>query len=218
MELPLASQILNPLFPVPGIFRHRLNSKNMLSLILDAAKYKMRAHAILITKVQHMSSIKVFDANRARAEAEKVLSANYINSPPITVHELAEMYGLTVFTAAFEDKNISGYIDLDNKRIVVNEENAEVHQNFSIAHELGHWIMHKDAVEKDEEEKIRIVYRKPMGEETDPIELEANAFAAYLLVPEEMFKRFQDKSDHELAQIFNVSQSLIGYRRKNFCG
>jgi Zn-dependent peptidase ImmA (M78 family) len=156
-----------------------------------------------------------FDLNRARAEAEKVLSANYIKSPPIVIHELAENYGLTVYKAAFEDKDISGFIDLDKKRIVVNKEHAEVQQYLSIAHELAHWIMHRDAVEKDENE-IRIVYRKPIGEETDPIELEADAFAAYLLVPEEMLSRYQDKSDLELAQIFNVSQSLIGYRRKNF--
>lgn len=133
------------------------------------------------------------------------------------MHELAETYGLTVFKAAFEDKDISGYIDLDDKRIVINKEQAEVHQNFSIAHELGHWIMHRDAVEKDED-NIRIVYRKPIGEETNPFELEADAFAAFLLVPEEMLRQYQDKSDLELANIFNVSQSLIGYRRKNFCG
>lgn len=164
-----------------------------------------------------MSLIKNHDPRRARAEAEKVLSTNFINSTPIVVHELAESHGLAVFEAIFEEKNISGYIDLDNKRIVVNKEDSEVHQNFSIAHELGHWIMHRDAVEKDEND-IRIVYRKPIGEETTPLELEADAFAAYLLVPEEMLNKYQNKSDFELAQIFNVSQSLIGYRRKKFCG
>jgi len=154
---------------------------------------------------------------RGRASAEKTLRDNFIESPPIIIHELVENYGLTVFKAAFEDKAIAGYIDFDKKRIVVNNEDALARQNFSIAHELGHWIMHPDEVKADQN-NIRIVYRRPMGGETEPLEIEANAFAAYLLVPEEMLKRHQQKSDLELAQLFNVSQSLIGFRRMNSRG
>jgi hypothetical protein len=35
--------------------------------------------------------------------------------------------------------------------------------------------MHRDAVEKDEND-IRIVYRKPIGDETDPREIEADGW------------------------------------------
>jgi len=154
---------------------------------------------------------------KGKAAAEKALENNFIESPPVIIHELVENYGLTVFKATFEDKAIAAYIDFDKKWIVVNKEDAAARQNFSIAHELGHWIMHPDQVKADEN-NIRIFYRKPMGGETDPLEIEANAFAAYLLVPEEMLKQHQKKSDLELAQLFNVSQSLIGFRRANSRG
>lgn len=149
-----------------------------------------------------------------KAAAKETLENNFIESPPVIIHELVENYGLTVFCANFVNKTIAAYIDFDKQWIVVNKEDALVRQNFSIAHELGHWIMHHDKVVADEN-NIRIVYRKPMGGETDPLEIEANAFAAYLLVPEEMLKQHQQKSDLELAQLFNVSQSLIGFRRMN---
>ncbi len=152
-----------------------------------------------------------------KAAAEKALENNFIESPPVIIHELVENYGLTVFKASFDDKEIAGYIDFDKKWIVVNNEDAVVRQNFSIAHELGHWIMHYNEVKTDQN-NIRIVYRRPMGGETEPVEIEANAFAAYLLVPEEMLKQHQEKSDLELAQLFNVSQSLIGFRRMNSRG
>ena len=154
---------------------------------------------------------------KGKAAAENALENNFIKSPPVIIHELVENYGLTVFSAIFVDKAIAAYIDFDKKWIVVNKEDAIARQNFSIAHELGHWIMHPDQVKADEN-NIRIVYRKPMGGETDPLEIEANAFAAYLLVPEEMLKQHQKKSDLELAQLFNVSQSLIGFRRMNSRG
>ena len=164
---------------------------------------------MVITKDPHIA--------KGRLAAKKALEDNFIDSPPIIIHELVENYGLTVFRAAFDDKEIAGYIDFDKKWIVVNKEEAVARQNFSIAHELGHWIMHYDEVKADQN-NIRIVYRKPMGGETEPLEIEANAFAAYLLVPEEMLKRHQEKSDLELAQLFNVSQSLIGFRRINSRG
>jgi Zn-dependent peptidase ImmA (M78 family) len=154
---------------------------------------------------------------KAKEAAEKVLRDNFIESPPVVIHELAENYGLSVFKAAFEDKTIAGYIDFDRKRIVVNNEDTETRQRFSIAHELGHWIMHPKEVRADQN-NIRVIYRKPMGGEIDPLEIEANAFAAHLLVPEEMLRKTEQKSDFELTQLFNVSQSLIGFRRMNFRG
>lgn len=164
-----------------------------------------------------MSFSKDQHVAKGKAAAEKALKDNFIESPPVVIHELVENYGLTVFTASFDDKSIAGYIDFDKKRIVVNNEDAMVRQIFSIAHELGHWIMHPDEVKADQN-NIRIFYRKPMGGETDPLEIEANAFAAYLLVPEQMLKQHRNKSEIELASLFNVSQSLIGFRRMNSHG
>lgn len=164
-----------------------------------------------------MNVDKKIHVEKGRTRAREVLVENFIESPPIVIHQLAENYGLSVFKAVFEDNEIAGYLDVDKKRVVVNQEDSEERQNFSIAHELGHWLMHRDEVEANKDD-IRIIYRKPLGGENNPLEIEANAFAAYLLVPDEMFKQFHDKTDQELASLFIVSQSVIGFRRMNFRG
>src|SRR5579871_3549866 len=98
-----------------------------------------------------MISEKIAHILKARAAAEKTLNDNFIEAPPVIIHELAENYGLTVFKATFEDAEIAGYIDFDKKWIVVNKEDSLMRQNFSIAHELGHWIMHPDEVKIDQD-------------------------------------------------------------------
>ncbi|MGB7977802.1 MAG: ImmA/IrrE family metallo-endopeptidase [Chlamydiales bacterium] len=180
------------------------------SIHLDIKKEERR-------EITHMVLNKESHIAKGRIEAEKTLKDNFIESPPVVIHELVENYGLTVFRASFDDKDIAGYIDFDKKWIVVNKEDSIRRQNFSIAHELGHWLMHPDEVKADKN-NIRIFYRKPIGGETEPLEIEANAFAAYLLVPERMLKEYQEKSDIELVRLFNVSQSLIGFRKMNLRG
>lgn len=157
--------------------------------------------------------MKNSDVLKGKEAAEKVLEDNFIDMPPVVIHELAETYGLSVLKATFTHKDVAGYIDMDKKAIVVNRDDGLHRQTFTIAHELGHWIMHRDLLDSNED--IRIVYRKPMGGEIDPIEVQANAFAAYLLVPDKMLVGEMDKSDFYLSDIFNVSQSVIGFRRRN---
>ena len=163
-----------------------------------------------------MNLSKNMDVNTGKSAAIKVLNDNFIDSPPILVHELVENYGLSVFVANFEDKGIAGYIDINKHWIVVNKDDHVSRQNFTIAHELGHWIMHRPNVDTDE--TIRIVYRKPIGGEVDPLEIQANAFAAHLLVPDQLLQKYTDRTESELAHLFNVSQSVIGFRRMNLHG
>ena len=60
------------------------------------------------------------------------------------------------------------------KKIYINESRAEELsanvglKNFTIAHELGHWVLHKGLI----------------GEHTPQMEREADKFATYLLMPE----------------------------------
>ena len=74
--------------------------------------------------------------------------------------------------------------------------------------------MHPDQV-KHNEQNIRVVYRRPVANESNPLEIQANAFAAHLLVPDLMLKNNLNKTNLELAQLFNVSQSVIGFRKAN---
>jgi Zn-dependent peptidase ImmA (M78 family) len=154
------------------------------------------------------------DYKKAASAARRVLRENNIVRPPIVPREIAEAYSLEVivanFPAQFED--VAGFIRLAEKQIYVNAKDHYNRQTFTVAHELGHYLLHKELFESHPE-KYKVLLRRPIGAENEPIEKEANAFAADLLVPLEMLKsycRFADEK--ELAVLFAVSTDVIRYR------
>lgn len=155
------------------------------------------------------------DYQGVKLKAEQVLQENFINNPPIDVYEIAKNEGLEIEVKDFGDKfnDISGYIKPEIRTIFVNSRDPENRRKFTIAHELGHWILHRDKL-KSEPEKYAVLYRIPLGRaQDDPIEQEANYFAANLLVPQEMLTvRKGEKTEEELATEFQVSRDVIGYR------
>ena len=82
-----------------------------------------------------------------------------------------------------------------------------VRDQFTIAHELGHYFLHARQGE------VRIIaHRRGSGRR----EWEANWFAAALLMPSESFRKScaNGLNVNELAATFNVSRSAVAVRRK----
>jgi Zn-dependent peptidase ImmA (M78 family) len=87
-------------------------------------------------------------------------------------------------------------------------------QAFTLAHELGHWLLHNEKLRESPE--LSILFSKPLGElNKEPIEKEANCFAASLLVPKSFLEEYKDEDPLTIAQIFGVSQDVIGFRIKD---
>lgn len=154
----------------------------------------------------------------AISKAEEVLRDNLVEEPPVKITEIARNYGLLVETADLGEygADVAGFIDPASKIIYVNKKDSATRQAFTIAHELGHWLMHQDELEK-EPNKYAVLYRKPLGTVNgDPVEKQANTFAANLLVPKKMLEKYAKDSDiNTLADIFGVSTEVIGYRLKH---
>ena len=152
---------------------------------------------------------------RAHNEADLVLQECSILDAPVPVESIAESYGLKVLFGSLSDGTVSGLLDITRRRIIVSMDDAPARQAFTIAHEIGHFRMHLDII--SETPDIGIVYRRPIGGETDPIEIEANAFAAALLVPEKFLsKHFNyEVDDSTLANLFGVSAEVIRYRLRD---
>lgn len=154
------------------------------------------------------------DYVKVRACVAKVLRENSIVRPPILPREIASNYGLEVKAVDFgpDDSDVCGLIDFARKMIYVNEFDHFNRQTFTIAHELGHYLLHKELFEQDPE-SYKVLLRMPIGAETDPVEKEANAFAADLLVPLKFLSLYKNYADiDELAQLFAVSREVVGYR------
>lgn len=154
--------------------------------------------------------------NKAEQEAKKVLEANFINEPPVLAEQVARNYGLEVKYCHFkpEYNDVAGFIDSKGV-VIVNAQESAQRRNFTIAHELGHYLLgHLSNPE------YGVLYRRPIGETPkNPIEQEANCFAANLLVPSDMLhkyiRNFPFANNQQLGNIFGVSADVIGYRRQN---
>lgn len=108
----------------------------------------------------------------------------------------------------------------------MNANNAEVRQRFTIAHELGHLVLHKGkrlVVDR----AVRVNFRDSVSSlATDREEMEANAFAAGLLMPsaavtDELHRivRGRHRTDSEVVDVlagkFQVSRSAMEFRLIN---
>ena len=135
-----------------------------------------------------------------------------LQDPPINPVTIARQLGLGVRFANFGGKfyRISGFYDPKEHSIWVNKEEDPRRQTFTIAHELGHALMHREWAASDDYE---VLWRDQQGDPDDFREKEANAFAANLLVPRELLTRYYARlSVEELSQLFAVSVPVIKNR------
>ena len=157
---------------------------------------------------------KVADFVAAKRLARQVLQDNGITEPPIIAADLVVSYGLEAMIAVFQPgyDHIAGFIDFDEFKIYVNGDDSLQRQNFTIAHELGHYLLgHR------KESGYTVLLRNPDEMVKTPIEKEANCFAANLLVPEpfllQYLEDFPGITNYQLTKIFGVSTDVIHYRR-----
>ncbi|OHA58827.1 MAG: hypothetical protein A2571_00375 [Candidatus Vogelbacteria bacterium RIFOXYD1_FULL_44_32] len=129
-----------------------------------------------------------------------------------------------IYTNLLEDK-ISGAIsynkDNDSFSIYINRSKPKTRQYFTVAHELGHLFLHSEFI-KSEEIMIdgegtldggRTLFRLDDAIGTK-LEIEANNFAASLIMPEDLVRDAWGKVGDvkECAEIFNVSVVAMAIR------
>lgn len=121
-----------------------------------------------------------------RKEAQELLKKYKIKSPPVPVEKLAEALGAQIRYSPFEGE-LAGMLLRGNGEIVigVNSLHHVNRQRFTVAHECGHLLFHKGDVHIDR--SFRINRRDASSSlAVDPQEIEANRFAAELLMPYDM--------------------------------
>ena len=131
------------------------------------------------------------DRKRAAAKARALLQAHNVRAAPIDVFALAEREGIRVVRQFFEDNNISGVlVRRDDASVIgINASHHPHRQRFTLAHELAHYVLHAQhpTVYVDD---MPVHFR---GEGYHPAptteEVEANAFAAELLMPEALLRQ-----------------------------
>ncbi len=168
--------------------------------------------------------MKPLRARYARIErrALELLRRADSDHPPVDVLKIASLAGASVHFESFDD-DVSGVLirNEHGTAIGVNKAHASVRQRFTIAHELGHLLLH-DGVPIRVDKNFRVNWRKGGAANAPDIEeIEANFFAASLLMPKSMLTNatrldhFDVEDDVEivrLARLFKVSTQAMTFR------
>lgn len=142
--------------------------------------------------------------NRA---AEVVLEALEIKSRPTDVFNLSNMLGAKVKFANITEQGILHFID-DVPTMFVKHNETNVKQRFTIAHQLGHILLHSN-------DNNANIYFKDLSYSVDnKMEQEANRFAANILIPEsELINLIRlDYTKEKIANYFDVSIDVLNWQ------
>ncbi len=152
---------------------------------------------------------------------------------PITFEKLLDFFNIEINAELDSNKNeYAGEINVEGDKISiwVNPADAPVRQRFTIAHEIGHYVLHHlhntNSILDD-----NIVFNR--SAEWSKRESEANNFAARLLMPSEkiievaklIISEYKNQNDSskmpvsdfvkKMAEKFFVSTTAMEYRLKN---
>jgi Zn-dependent peptidase ImmA (M78 family) len=113
-----------------------------------------------------------------------------MTSLPINIEQMIRFYGIELNKDADLREGISGQIEAiseEKYRISVQRNDHYFRKRFTMAHELGHFILHKDKIGAglDDNKMYRAMYRMGDGV-SNKEEMEANKYAAKTLMPEDM--------------------------------
>jgi Zn-dependent peptidase ImmA (M78 family) len=159
---------------------------------------------------------------------ERVLKECGINSRPIPLERILEFYRIELVQLR-AGADIFGAILRQSDRVViaVNPDQHLNRQRFTVAHELGHFFCHYSDRDKHVEHvdgDFRVSWRNAVssqGVKWD--EIEANRFAAALLMPETLLRQDLDRlassSNKEVADVlastYKVSRVAMQFRLIN---
>lgn len=146
------------------------------------------------------------------------MARRYQSTVPVDVFGLANELGLGPKKEPMAD-NVSGCIRLrpdDTWEIVINADQSELRQRFTVAHEIGHFIYHRDRLEKGRGTSDNLAYRTDEKYNDNPHitwlqEYQANQYASNLLIPSGALQDAiaRGLNEEQLADLFKVSRAAI---------
>ncbi|MDO6840775.1 ImmA/IrrE family metallo-endopeptidase [Paraglaciecola chathamensis] len=118
-------------------------------------------------------------------KVEQNLILNCHKCLPVKVGDIAKGLGVLVKSSTL-GAGISGEIRLDDNRYVirVNRHDVKERQRFTVAHEIGHYLLHRDLIGDGLVDDV--LYRSKLP---SALETEANRLAADILMPIQLIEQ-----------------------------
>lgn len=169
-----------------------------------------------------------------QAIVDRILDKHEVRRLPVPVERIASSLEIGISKEDLDEDltregGISGFLYRNQKSrravIGVNSSHPKSRQRFTIAHELGHFLLHDaDGVHVDQTFQVKLRSKKS-SEGTDREEKEANYFAAELLMPRRFLEADLAEIDSvdlidgdvlkELADRYQVSPQSMTFRLVN---
>jgi Zn-dependent peptidase ImmA (M78 family) len=154
--------------------------------------------------------------------ARQVLAETGTARVPVPLELVAQALDVSLTQLPTGDE-VSGVlaIDKDWASIAYNPAHPRVRQRFTIAHELGHFVLHHTDDGLFIDKGYAVMERAKIPRGSDLREIEANQFAAALLMPADLLKQELEHAGldlateeglDQLAAQFGVSRTAMTYR------
>lgn len=166
--------------------------------------------AILKKSVTAPRPPETYNTATAARDAFRLAEGRNLRTRPLDVEGLATSIGLKISLENLPN-DISGYLKKKDGYWVlgVNSLHHPNRRRFTIAHELGHYFLHRHLGNFED----KAIFRRE--QQYNPREYEANEFAARLLMPEDDFLLIKQKYGNDTSSIakeFGVSELATQFR------
>lgn len=148
------------------------------------------------------------------AEIDRMLQQTSSSYPEDSLLDITSRLGVKVYATDFgkhndEIRGIVRYANGTEASIQLNANHGKTRQTFTLAHELGHYWLHKN-------EELYYIDKYNYSEDSEEAkkETEANYFASSLLMPKERFMKLITETDNTeaVAKFFGVSEVAVRNR------
>ncbi len=160
-----------------------------------------------------------------RKKARHLLQSSDSYKLPVDLKAVTKYLSIRVIEDNFDD-DVSGLLVVKEGKaaIGINKDHSKNRQRFTTAHEIGHFILHHDKGESEDifvDKKWAYFRDADSSKGIDYKEIEANNFAAELIMPADLTKEyirkydldlFDDTTIYKLSTYLQVSEEALTIR------
>lgn len=189
--------------------------------------------ADVIARLRNESGIPVDPLRRGPVPLDRFfteLAITHVAESPLTLGKVADLLRadrVPVDDLGDPSTQLAGFLFFAGRigKAFVNATDILPRRRFTAAHELGHFVLHRESMKRFRFDTDKTLLETDIA--ADPMEAEANRFAAELLMPEEVIRARADELRAEyracprlvlayrLASELLVSREAMRYRLKN---
>lgn len=156
-----------------------------------------------------------------RTEPSDLASLFGYHAPAVSVFDIAKRMGASLFYLPEKDGHLDGLLRIQagEPEILINRKHHIHRQRFSVAHEIGHLLLHSETLLSGTMNSLVLYRDTSVGKNTSQVEREANRFGSRLLIPDDLIEQYSlHYGLDDLAALFQVSPEAMAIRLKGLYG